>query len=174
MKRTQIIGVFLLSLTVSCSQPTQSVQKAQTDNQSPASAGTPVTKSERGTPAEAKAMLRQAIDHYNSAGRQQALADFTAKKPPFGDRDLYVACIGADHTIIANGGFPSYVGLSVDGWKDVNGNSVGRAAWDAAKRGEESISYQWINPVTHKMEPKVFFVQKVGDDVCGVGAYNPK
>jgi cytochrome c len=61
---------------------------------------------DRGTPAEAKAMLQKAVAHYKQVGRKQALADFNAKKPPFGDRDLYVACIGPDHTIVANGGFP--------------------------------------------------------------------
>jgi len=34
--------------------------------------------------------------------------------------------------------------------------------------------YPHINPVSHKPEPKVSFVQKMGEDVCGVGAYNPK
>ncbi len=48
--------------------------------------------SERGTPAEAKAMLQKAVAHYKSVGRQRALADFTGKKAPFADRDLYVAC----------------------------------------------------------------------------------
>jgi len=31
-----------------------------------------------------------------------------------------------------------------------------------------------INPTSGKLEPKITFVQKVGDDVCGVGAYNPQ
>src|SRR5437867_4182358 len=140
--------LFSLSLAVGCSQQTQPAKEAQPVSQSPTQSVTSVAKSERGTPAEAKAMLRQAADHYNSVGRKQALEDFNTKKSPFGDRDLYVVCIGADHTIIANGGFPSYVGLSVDGWRDINGQSVGRAAWDAATRGEESIKYRWINPVT--------------------------
>ena len=34
--------------------------------------------------------------------------------------------------------------------------------------------YPHINPVSHKPEPKVSFVRKMGEDVCGVGAYNPK
>jgi hypothetical protein len=63
---------------------------------------------DRGTPPEAKAMLQKALEHYKSVGRKQALADFTAKKAPFGDRDLYVVCIGPDHTMVANGGFPAY------------------------------------------------------------------
>src|SRR5262249_50633554 len=50
------------------------------------------TKGERGTPAEAKAMLEKAVEHYKSVGRTQAFADFNAKKAPFFDRDLYVFC----------------------------------------------------------------------------------
>ena len=61
---------------------------------------------DRGTPAEAQAMLQKAVAHYKAVGRKQALADFTTKKAPFGDRDLYVVCIGPDHTVTANGGFP--------------------------------------------------------------------
>jgi len=129
---------------------------------------------DRGTPAEAKAMLQKAVEHYKSVGRKQALADFNAKKAPFGDRDLYVVCLGGDHKIIANGGFPQYVGASADLLKDAEGKSVGKAGWDiATAKGEGSVSYQWLNPVTHKMEPKITFFQKAGEDVCGVGAYNP-
>jgi len=130
---------------------------------------------DRGTPAEAKAMLQQAVAHYKSVGRKQALADFNSKKAPFGDRDLYVVCLGADHTIVANGGFPQYVGASADLIKDADGKSVGKQGWDVAtSKGEGSVSYQWLNPVTHKMEPKITFFQKAGEDVCGVGAYNPQ
>jgi cytochrome c len=130
---------------------------------------------DRGTPAEANVMLQKAVAHYKAVGRKQALADFTAKKAPFGDRDLYVVCIGSDHTIIANGGFPQYVGMSADALKDADGKSVGQQGWDVAStKGEGAVRYRWINPVTHKMEPKITFFAKAGADVCGVGAYNPE
>jgi cytochrome c len=120
-------------------------------------------------------MLQQAIAHYNSVGRKQALADFTAKKSPFADRDLYVACIGSDHLLTANGGYPSLVGSSVDTWKDADHKPLGTRIWDVAlSKGEGSVEYRWYNPVSARIEPKVFFVQKVGDDACGVGAYNPQ
>jgi len=129
---------------------------------------------ERGTPDEAKAMLKKAVAHYKAVGRKQALADFNAKKTPFGDRDLYVFCIGPDRIEVANGGFPSYVGMSADAIKDAKGNAVGKAILDtASSKGEGSVEYLWLNPISHKTEPKVSFVEKVGDDVCGVGAYNP-
>ena len=128
---------------------------------------------ERGTPGEAKAMLEKAVAHYKAVGRKQALADFNARKAPFGDRDLYVFCIGPDRIEVANGGFPSYVGMSADAIKDAKGNAVGKAILDTASKGEGSVEYLWLNPVSHKTEAKISFVEKVGDDVCGVGAYKP-
>jgi cytochrome c len=170
--------ILCLFLLVCCTQKIPSSQNRPQGTEAP---NVPVSKSaetksgERGTPEEAKAMLQKAVDHYNDVGRKQALADFNAKKAPFGDRDLYVACIGPDHLIVANGGFPSLVGTSADAWKDADGRSLGKAAWDAlSSKREGSVAYQWYNPVTRKLEPKVLFVQKAGDDVCGVGAYNPQ
>jgi cytochrome c len=133
-----------------------------------------VAAAERATPAEAKAMLQKAVAHYKAVGRKQALADFNEKKAPFGDRDLYVFCIGPDRIEVANGGFPSVVGISADAIKDAKGAPVGKTIWEVgSSKGEGSVEYEWLNPVTHKTERKVSFVQKVGDDVCGVGAYQP-
>jgi signal transduction histidine kinase len=127
---------------------------------------------DRGTPAEAKAMLAKAAAHYKAVGRKQALADFNGKKAPFGDRDLYVFCIGPDRTIVANGGYPSFVGMSADVLKDADGKLLGKSLWDAGSRvGGGSVEYPHINPVSHKPEPKVSFVEKMGEDLCGVGAY---
>src|SRR5258706_10758993 len=85
---------------------------------------------ERGTPAEAKAMLAKAAAHYQSVGREQALADFNSRKAPFGDRDLYVFCLSPERKIVANGGFPSLVGGLPDVFKDSEGKPVAKAMWD--------------------------------------------
>jgi hypothetical protein len=134
----------------------------------------PVATSERGTPDEAKAMLQKAVDHYNSVGRDQALADFNSKTAPFFDRDLYVVCIGPNKLEVANGGFPQYVGIAADNLKDANGNPLGDIILNkASDSAVNSVDYQWVNPVSGNTEPKTLFFQKVGTDVCGVGAYNP-
>src|SRR2546427_8689672 len=176
MKATVLLTViFLLSLVIGCTQQTQPPSNTQQVNQAQTPSPPSGAKSERGTPAEAKAMLQQVVAHYQEVGRKQALADFNAKKPPFGDRDLYVVCIGPNGIITANGGFPQYVGLSPDVLKDADGKPVGKAIWDLGNsKGGGSVQYRWINPVSGKTEPKVFFGEKVGDDVCGVGAYNPQ
>ena len=49
---------------------------------------------------------------------------------------------------------------------------IGILLLSLSSNGEGSVQYRWYNPISDKIEPKVFFVQKVGDDVCGVGAYN--
>ena len=100
-------------------------------------------------------------------GRKQALADFNAKKPPFSDRDLYVVCIGSVDTIVVNGGFRRYVGMSDDLMKDANCKSIGQAEYDLANnKGERELHYRWINPVSKKMKNKVSYFANVGDDAC--------
>ncbi len=132
-----------------------------TATQPPASA-----TSSHGTPDEAMAMLKKAVEHYNSVGRTQALADFTNRVAPFFDRDLYVACINSHLIQSANGGYPNLVGSAIE--------PISRAAWDAASTTTiGSVSYAWLDPATGTTEPKTFYYEKVGSDVCGVGAYNP-
>lgn len=131
-----------------------------------------VLAANRGTQAEAKAMLAKAIDHYKSVGRKQALADFNARRPPFSDRDLYVFCISRDLVVTANGGFPETVGSSGEILRDESGRGTGSASWaETAETGEGVLRYRWVNPRTHDLETKVAFITRVGEDVCGVGAY---
>jgi hypothetical protein len=136
--------------------------------------GVAAAASTRGTPDEAKAMMQAAVAHYAKVGRARAIDDFNAKKAPFIDRDLYVFCIDKNNVIVASGGFPSLVGQSGDVMRDSKGSPVASAMWkDVADKGEAAIHYHWFNPVTRKDEPKTSFARKAGDDICGVGAYDP-
>jgi signal transduction histidine kinase len=74
---------------------------------------------------------------------------------------------------LPNGGFPAFVGRSADLLRDAQGKALGQALLDAGSKGDGSVRYQWVNPVTQKTEPKISFVQKAGDDVCLVGACAP-
>ena len=132
-----------------------------------------VVAADRGTPDEAKAMLAKAAAHYQTAGRAQALADFSAGAAPFKDRDLYVVCIAADHKIAANGAYPQYVDYPADMLKEADGKPLGGAILASAS-GSGAVHYMMVNPQTHAVEPKVIFTKTLGTDVCGVGAYNPK
>jgi cytochrome c len=169
-RRLQLVlsGLVLFAVAAACSISPASLPSIPglpvtglTVTQSPGSA-TP----DRGTPDQAMAMLQKAVDHYKSVGRKQALADFTNRVAPFFDRDLYVACINSKLIQSANGGYPNLVGSNIE--------PISRAAWDAASTTAiNSINYAWLDPATGTTEPKTFYYEKVGSDVCGVGAYHP-
>ena len=78
----------------------------------------------------------------------------TGKKAPFSDRDPYVFCIGPDRVMVANGGYPSFVGMSVQILKDADGKPLGKALVETGSReGGGSVEYPHINPASHKPEP---------------------
>ena len=154
------LGAQAASIATQASQPLAPTSAPQ------ATQPVATTKSAHGTPAEAQAMLKLAIAHYQTVGREQALKDFTNRVAPFFDRDLYVACIDSHLIQSANGGFPNLVGSAVQ--------PLSRARWDAASTSSiSSISYSYIDPATGVNTPKTFYYEKVGTDVCGVGAYQP-
>jgi cytochrome c len=156
--------------------PSSNSQPPPSDTQpTQAAPATSASVSERGTPAEAQAMLKLAVEHYQQVGRDQALADFNAGQAPFMDRDLYVACSDSNHITLANGGFPTLVGISVDSVLTTEGQPLGKITWERASTDSvNSVNYHWVNPVSGKTEPKTLFFQKLdANDVCGVGAYNP-
>lgn len=111
-------------------------------------------------------MLKKAVEHYNSVGRDQALSDFTQRVDPFFYKDLYVACIDSDLKQSANGGFPDLVGSPLQ--------PLSRAQWDAATTTTiGTTNYVWTDPANGQSLPKTLYYEKVGKDVCGVGAYHP-
>jgi cytochrome c len=131
---------------------------------------------ERGTADEARALQTKAIAHYKQVGRKQAMDDFNSKKAPWIDRDLYVVCLDSNHVLLANGGYPQYVGSAMeDATQAKNGKPLGKALWDAAQAGgTEIVEWVWLNPVSKHMEMKAGVPQKADDDVaCTVGYYKP-
>ena len=126
------------------------------------------------TQAQAQALLQQAVEHYQTVGREQALADFNAGTAPFVNGDSYVVCLGSDHNVTANGGFPMLVGASADSIKDAKGQPLGQAVWDAAaQQPQGTLTYHWTNPLTGQDESKLLVYQTLDQDVCGVVANSP-
>jgi cytochrome c len=153
------------SATPTSTPPTAAPDSAQ-------AAATPT--GEPATQAQAAALLQQAVEHYQTVGRQQALADFNAGTAPFVNGDSYVVCLGSDHTVTANGGFPMLVGASADSIKDAKGQPLGQVVWDAAaKQPEGTLAYHWTNPLTGQDESKILVYQTLDQDVCGVVANSP-
>ncbi|MCK7593046.1 cache domain-containing protein [Pseudomarimonas salicorniae] len=122
----------------------------------------------------ADTLLRQAEAHYGEVGREQALVDFTVEQA-FRDGDLYVFCVDDSHRMSASGGFPRMVGVDIDRF-NVGGRS-GLASFmtrKASQAGDEGrVEYAWLNPASGRIEQKSVIFRRFGQDVCGVGHYEP-
>ncbi len=125
---------------------------------------------EKGTPAEAKALLDKAVAEVQKDGSATAVAKFNDPAGGFRDRDLYVFCMDASHKITAHPD-AALRGTDAAALMDANGKEFGKEMVAAAKKGGGSVEYMWKNPVSGKVEDKVSYLKKAGDQTCGVGAY---
>ncbi len=124
-----------------------------------------------GSAEEAKAMLGKVVASMK-ADQPGTLARITKGAGEFRDRDLYAFCGGPDGTFSAHGTDSGLVGKSMKQLKDRNGKGVGAAIYEAAREGKVAeVAYVWPRPGSTDPVPKVAFVTRVGDQVCGVGYY---
>jgi signal transduction histidine kinase len=125
-----------------------------------------------GTATEARAMLDKTTAALK-ADKAGTLAMITKGDGGFKDRDLYPFCGGPDGIYTAHGANASLVGKSLKAITDKNGKGVGDEIYLTAQDGKVTeVKYVWPRPgASTDPVPKVSFVTKVGDQVCGVGYY---
>jgi hypothetical protein len=123
-----------------------------------------------GTPDDARAMLNRAVIVIND-NEQNALQEFIKGEDTFKDRDLYVFCASEDHKVSAHPNV-SLIGKSTKDIKDANGKAFIEDMITIAEPGKVSeVNYAYPRFGNTKPLPKVTFVTKVKDQVCGVGYY---
>jgi signal transduction histidine kinase len=125
---------------------------------------------EKGTEAEAKALLDKAVVLVEKEGEAKALAAFNDPKGGFVDRDLYVFCMDAGGKITAHIS-SDMRGTDVATLKDPDGKPIGKEMIRLTRQGGGTVEYRWMNPVSKKVENKVSFLKKAGSQYCGVGIY---
>lgn len=132
----------------------------------------PAYSADHGTAAEAEAMAKKAVAYIKASGPEKAAEEFTNGKS-FKDRDLYVTYTGLDGKVLAHGGNPKLVGKNLTGLKDSEGNPFFEMLVTIAKEKGQGWSkeYRFINPTSQKLETKVMYVERVGDNWVGVGVY---
>jgi len=130
--------------------------------------------SEFGTNDEAVAMVKRVQEKFKKDG---ADATFKAVSDPFNkefhDRDLYAYIYTLSGLCVAHGARPALIGKNLIDIKDQGGNYLVRAHIEIAKGpGSGWVSYKWPNPLTNKIEDKISYVEKMGDNYfLGVGVY---
>jgi len=126
-------------------------------------------ESEYGTSQQARAMLQRAVAAVK-ADKLEAIGQFNANAPPFRDRDLFVLCFNRDNgTITAH---EAFVGRDIRSLRDVAGKRYGAVIYRTATEGRVSeVTFTSALPGTTKRLQKRAFVTAIGDQACGVSAY---
>jgi cytochrome c len=127
---------------------------------------------DQGTAPEAEALVKKAVAFIKANGNDKAYEEFTNGKQ-FKDRDLYIFAYDFAGKNLAHGANPKLVGKDLSGLKDPDGKMILPPLVEIAKtKGKGwSESFKFRNPVTEKMEPKVVYVERVGDVFLGCGIY---
>jgi signal transduction histidine kinase len=127
-----------------------------------------------GTRAEAVAMVKRVQSKFAAAG-PQATFDAITYGDEFRDRDLYPFVYDLDGWSVAHGANPQMVGKLWIATKDQDGNYLIKEMV-AITQGPGSgwVDYKWPNPLTHKIQDKSAYVEKLGGRYfVGVGVYKP-
>lgn len=128
-----------------------------------------------GSPAEAEAMVKQAVALVKSAGAEKAYKTFTEHPGgAFKDRDLYVFAYDFEGNCLAQGANPKMVGKNLFIMRDVDGKPFIKDMIDLVKaKGKGWYGpYKFNNVATSTYElKKSYCEQGVGNSMICVGVY---
>jgi cytochrome c len=133
----------------------------------------PAYSSEKGSAAEAVAMVKKAVALIKSDGKEKAYAAISdPANKDFHDRDLYVYVYDMNGVAVAHGVNPKLVGKNLIDMKDNEGKAMIQEMVKVAQsKGSGWVDFKWPNPVTKAVEAKSGYVEKAGDVLVGSGIY---
>jgi len=135
-------------------------------------AGLAVAAGSKGTPAEAEAMVKKAINYIKENGKAKAFAEFSNPKGKFVDRDLYITVYDMTGKCLAHGANQKMIGKDMIELRDLDGKPYVKERQDMAKeKGKGWIQYKFTNPVTKMIEDKTSYFEKYDDVIITCGAY---
>ncbi len=125
-----------------------------------------------GKEKQAQEMVQKAIAYIKEVGREKALAEISNKKGRFTVKDTYVFVNKLDGTVLAHGQFPQWVGKNHMDIKDESQTKFVKQMIELVKKSDSGwVSYDFMNPVTKKVQKKRTYVEKYQDIVVGCGYY---
>jgi signal transduction histidine kinase len=129
---------------------------------------------QRGSPAEAEALVKRAIVYYQKNGREKAMDEFSKTPGPFVDRDLYVTVLNMQGDSLAHIN-PKQRGHNMLDWRDQDGKFAIRERIDIAKtKGKGWHEFKFFNPMTKKIEIKTNYLEVYDNLVFSAGAFRPE
>jgi hypothetical protein len=128
-----------------------------------------IAGSEFGSPNDAKAMLSRAVAAMKT-DKLAAIDQFNHNDPAFRDRDLFVFCFNGD-----DGRYTAHEAMvthDIRRVRDSTGHPVGDVMYRAAvEDAVVEITYASPLPGSTSTARKRAFITRVGDQICGVSAY---
>ena len=127
---------------------------------------------DRGTAAEATALVQRAAEYLKANGPAKSYAAFNDPAGQFKDRDLYVFVMDMNGKMLSHGANAKLIGKDLTALKDSDDKLFIKTMLDVAKsKGKGWVDYKWPHPVTKAIEPKSTYVEKVDDLIVGCGIY---
>ena len=127
---------------------------------------------EKGTEAQAVAMVKKGVELVKASGKEKAFAEFSNPNGPFVKGDLYVMVYDMEGINRAHGINPKLIGKNLLNIKDANGVYIVKNFIEVANgKGKGWVDYKWPNNVTKTVENKSTYIEKVDDVLIGVGIY---
>ena len=129
---------------------------------------------EMGTREEAVGMVKRVQEKFATDGPEVTFNSIT-NTDEFRDRDLYPFVYDLDGWSVAHGANPKMVGKLWISTKDQDGNYLIKEMLHITHGpGSGWVDYKWPNPLSHKIQDKSAYVEKLGDRYfVGVGIYKP-
>jgi cytochrome c len=117
---------------------------------------------EKGTAAEAQALVKKAVAYMKEVGKEKAFAEFNNLKGKFIYKDLYIYTTSMNGTNLSHPYTPALTGKDMYNLKDADGKLFVQAMVEIAKtKGKGSVEYRWTNQQTKKVEVKESYVEVV-------------
>ena len=121
---------------------------------------------------EAVAMVKKAVSAIKAEGPGKAYPEISNPSGKFVDGDLYIVVYGLDGMVLAHGADAKRIGTNQLGDKDPDGKAFVKERVDlAATHPSFWQSYKFMNPVTHKVEPKHMYCERLDQTVVCGGVY---
>ena len=126
------------------------------------------------SPAEAEALVKEAIAFAKSNGREAAIKEITRPGGKFHRHggELYVFIYDMDGKVVAHGQGASKIGVNQLNAKDPDGVEFVKDRIKLAKaKGKGWHDYQYVNPATMKRQPKTSYIEVWDNLIFGAGIY---
>ncbi|QSZ67517.1 hypothetical protein RJ40_08370 [Methanofollis aquaemaris] len=117
--------------------------------------------------------VREACEHADAVGKEQALSDFGKRDGEFVDGNLYLYVEDFNGTTLAHPVHPQKVGVSRMNATDPHGLLLVKGLCETAAIGEGYFMFMYQDPADNfTLTPKLGYVKKAGDDWwIGSGVY---